>query len=156
MDPNTSGAVEGPFWEVPSAFFAFASQAARDQVLDVLKQQPVLASGVPGGPQAAQACPYILEVPCPHPPPPAPCSPKYLLVTGLAALLSSGGSQQAILHLIRDHGPVADDYRKSAHVGVQAGGPAQKMQHFRAAPLACERITSASCNRCPALPIIMP
>ncbi|KAK9869069.1 hypothetical protein WJX84_001880 [Apatococcus fuscideae] len=61
VDPNTSGAVEGPFWEVPSAFFAFASQAARDQVLDVLKQQPVLASGVPGGPQAAQACPYILE-----------------------------------------------------------------------------------------------
>ena len=62
MDASANEAVEGPFWGMPSAFFAFASQAARDSVLSVLKEQSGLASGLPGGEQAAKACPDLLEV----------------------------------------------------------------------------------------------
>ena len=62
MDASANEAVEGPFWGMPSAFFGFASQAARDSVLSVLKEQSSLAGGVPGGDQAAKACPDLLEV----------------------------------------------------------------------------------------------
>lgn len=62
MDASANAAVEGPFWGMPSAFVAFATQAARDSALSVLKEQASLASGLPGGEQAAKACPDILEV----------------------------------------------------------------------------------------------
>ena len=62
MTPSASQETEGPLWDAPSAFFTFQSEVSRDAVLSALKQQDALASGLPGGSQAMQACPDILEV----------------------------------------------------------------------------------------------
>ncbi|KAK9825768.1 hypothetical protein WJX74_006071 [Apatococcus lobatus] len=61
-------AIKGPFWGMPSAFFAFATQATRDSTLSVLKEQGSLATGLPGGEQAAKACPDLLEAESEWPP----------------------------------------------------------------------------------------